>query len=390
MTETTSSAVLVAPRTIEMQEFPVPATGADDGLLRVEGTGICGADWEPYANGGKERYPFRHLFPWILGHEIVGTVERLGPVAAKKWGVSEGDRVILEEVIPCGHCRLCRTGWYRGCTDVMYPDRHGEGKFYGMTPVSEPPHLWGGYGEYVYLHPNAILHPMPLSVSTENAPLFIPIANGLDWIEQSGESVVGETVVILGPGQHGLGCVIGAKESGAKTVIIVGQATDTHRLDVALQLGADHALVAGECDLAAEVVSLTDGDKAAMVMDITPSPEALNQSLDLVRTRGTVVLGGFKTGKPVENFMSDKLLGKRLIGAVSHAVKSVSRAIDIIASGRYPLDLMSTHHFPLSQVDDALLTVGGEGDPDAIHVTIVPDDAPVTGASRATTKGDSP
>ena len=204
MSETTQSAVLLAPRQIEHREFDIPPTRDNDGLLRVEATGICSADWNPYAYGGEERYPFKHLFPWILGHEIVGHIERIGVEAAKRWNVTEGDRVGVEEVIPCGHCRLCRTGWYRGCTGVIR--RNGDGKFFGMTPLSLPPHIWGGYGYHVYLHPNAVVHKLPGSVPTEVAPLFIPVANGFDWLQQAGRSPVGATVVILGPGQHGLGC----------------------------------------------------------------------------------------------------------------------------------------------------------------------------------------
>ena len=150
--------------------------------------------------------------PLILGHEIVGRIARIGDAAARRWGVREGDRVILEEPIPCGNCAACRVGRFQACG----ADR------YGTKPVASPPSLWGGYSDYVYLAPAAIMHKIPEEIPVELAPLFVPLSNGAYWVEEIGGLHLGQTVVIQGPGQHGLGCVIAAKEAGAGCVIVTG------------------------------------------------------------------------------------------------------------------------------------------------------------------------
>src|SRR2546423_639642 len=95
------AAVMTAPRHTELREMPLPEIGADAGLLRVVACDICGSDWGKYTSN--------QFVPCILGHEIVGYVEKLGPIARARWGVKEGDYVALEEYLPCGHCEYCRT-----------------------------------------------------------------------------------------------------------------------------------------------------------------------------------------------------------------------------------------------------------------------------------------
>ena len=98
---TAQAAVLVAPRQVEMQEFTLPEIRDDDGLLKIEITGVCGADWAPYLGDTKTCSP-----PVILGHEIVGRVERIGAKAAARWGVKEGDRVLHGGVHPLPRLRI--------------------------------------------------------------------------------------------------------------------------------------------------------------------------------------------------------------------------------------------------------------------------------------------
>src|SRR6201996_6341838 len=111
----TKAALLVAPRKIELREFPIPDIGEDEGLLQVEATGVCGVDWPAYTGRRLDRFKP----PIILGHEIVGRIVKLGAKAAKRWNVREGDRVVLEEYAPCGHCQYCLSGHYYLCGGKM-------------------------------------------------------------------------------------------------------------------------------------------------------------------------------------------------------------------------------------------------------------------------------
>jgi threonine dehydrogenase-like Zn-dependent dehydrogenase len=101
------AAVAIKPRQTELRDFTLPEIAPDAGLLRISATGICGSDWPMYLS--------EKPGPRILGHEMIGTIEKLGDVARARWGVNEGDVVALEEYLPCGHCEYCRTGECRSC-----------------------------------------------------------------------------------------------------------------------------------------------------------------------------------------------------------------------------------------------------------------------------------
>lgn len=363
---TTSSAVLIEPRRIDLQTFPLPKIGPDAALVRVEATGICGSDWAPYNGTWMTQLP-----PLILGHEVVGEVVAIGPEAALRWDIAEGDRVVVEESIPCGTCRLCRTGRYHMCD----PLHNNMGLRYGLTPVDLAPHLWGGFGEYLYLHPRSIVHRMSTAVPAEQAPLFIPLSNGIRWVERDGGTRVGDTIVIIGPGQHGLGCVIGARLAGAGTIIVVGTGADTTRLAVATELGAHHVVNTEDGPVIEQITQLTNGELADVVIEVTSgAPEALADAVGCAGVGATVIVAGSREMRPATNFTPDTLFLKELTvkGVYGHDYLSVHRAITLIESGTEPLHKLCTHTFPLHHADHALHTLGGEGDPNPIHITIVP------------------
>ena len=363
------AAVATAPGTTEYRDLPLPDVGPDDGLLRVEAAGICGTDWELYLRESRGR----GLGPLVLGHENVGRIVALGERAAERWGVAAGDRVAVEEFLPCGTCRLCRGGAYRLCEAT---DSRGGRPFlrYGSTPVTVPPGLYGGFSQYLYLHPRAILYPVG-DLPAELATLFVPVANGIRWVLERGGLRIGQTVVVQGPGQHGLGCAVAARQGGAGTVIVVGTPSDTARLGVASRLGADHVIVAGEADPVEAVMDLTGGAGADMVVDLAPGAAAtVEHALAMSAKQGTVVLAASKHGKPVTGFEHDTVVRKELtlVGVRGHDHRSVEPAIGLIRSDRFPLRLLCTHGFGLDEVDHALRVAGARLDPEAIHVSILP------------------
>ena len=233
MADKTLAAVLVAPRQFEMRELDLPDIAADAALMKIEACGICGSDIH-----GSERL---RDGPKILGHENVGIITKIGKQASDKWKVVEGDRVALEEYVPCGACKWCRSEDFRFCeaTDIAGP---GPRLWYGSTPLTTFPALWGGYSQYMYVHPNAVVHKMPSHIPAAHAAAFLPFSNGIEWAYEYGEVGLGDAILIQGPGQQGLACVLAAKAAGASCIIVSGLSRDKQRLDVACKLGADYAI----------------------------------------------------------------------------------------------------------------------------------------------------
>jgi threonine dehydrogenase-like Zn-dependent dehydrogenase len=190
-----------------------------------------------------------------------------------------------------------------------------------------------------------------------------------------GQAGPGRGLVVVGPGQQGLGSVLAAKSAGADLVILVGLSRDQTRLEVGRQLGADVIVVAGTEDVRERVREATGGVGVDAVVDTTSAPaaEMVPLAIDLVkRKEGRIVVQSI--GGTIANFPIEKLARKyiTLKAARGHSYASVELAIGRIASGRYPLQLMCTHTFDLAGVDLAIKSTGGVGLPGAIHVTVRP------------------
>jgi threonine dehydrogenase-like Zn-dependent dehydrogenase len=364
---TTRAAVAVAPGRTELRELAAPAVTDTTGLLRVAVTGVCGSDWGYYQNLPATRGPV------VLGHETVGHVHSLGATAAAKWGVREGDLVALEEYLPCGHCEFCRSGDFRLCDATDW--RLG-GLRYGATALAVAPGLWGGFSELQFLHLNTVFHRVPAGVNPRHAALALPLSNGIEWTYLQGGAGPGQTVVIQGPGQQGLACVVAAREAGAEQVIVTGlaNATDQRRLELARQLGAHHTIDIEAHDLLETVADLTGGRMADLVIDCASGgPQSVVSAIALARKRGRVILGGQKRQR-IPEFDSDQIIARFLHvqGMRGHSYPSVELALQLIAANRHGVQAMSTHAFGLADTDLALRSLAGEGVSGAIHMTIDP------------------
>jgi threonine dehydrogenase-like Zn-dependent dehydrogenase len=363
MTARTALAMVqTAPHRLEPRELPLPEIGPDDGLLRVEACGICGSDVEQFE--GVLPVPL----PVVPGHEPLGVIEAIGERAAARWRVGVGDRVAVETMLPCGACGRCRSGSYHLCA--------GGRRLYSYTPLEVPPGLWGAYAEYLYLAPSAILHRVDPDIPREIAVMFNPLGAGFRWALDVGGTRPGDTVLILGPGQRGLASVIACREVGAGAIFVTGLARDAHKLALARELGADATIDVESEDLRGRVRELTGGRGADVVLEVTAfATGPVRDAIDLVRPGGTVVLAGVKGMKPVEDFVSDKIVLKEISvrGAIGVTFRAYQQAIRLIESGRVPLEKLQTHRFPLREAERAIRTLAGEfPEEKAVHCCLLP------------------
>jgi alcohol dehydrogenase len=357
--------VLEAPERMVMKEFPLPDIGPEEGLLRVEMVGVCGSDVGMYY--GKATRALRP-YPIIMGHEIFGTIAEIGKEASKRHHIKAGDHVIVEYAFGCGKCFSCRNGDYIHCE--LYWN-------YGsMISCKDPPHLWGAYSEYLYLPPRAMIHQVRRNLLPEIGVLICAVlGNAIRWLRMVGGVSQGDVVVIQGPGQQGLAGVIVAREAGAEKVIVTGMTRDATRFEMAKIFGADEIVDVEKTNPVESVKETTRGKMADVVMEVTGNPKGAISAIDLVKKRGTVILPGFYGMDKEVPLVLDKIIYKevRIQGVFSHDFRSVIPAIQLAESGKYPLEKMVTHRFPLEDAEKAIKVAAGEIEgEDPIKVVIVP------------------
>ncbi|WP_251341292.1 zinc-dependent alcohol dehydrogenase [Haloplanus halophilus] len=359
--DTTESMVLTGPKTIERRAFEVPDVSTAGALLEVEMTSVCGTDIGLYS--GQEH--FSNL-PLIMGHEVVGRVVDGAEGSLDKMGVEVGDRVMPEPYVPCYDCQYCQSGNYHMCE---------EDRCFGVSiSCSEPPHLWGGYGEYMYLPPNTRVHAVAEETPAKAACLGSVIGNGVRWIVEKGDVDPGDDVVVIGPGAQGLASVVVADEAGADPIVLAGLSTDDHRLDVGASLGATDTVLVDEPDPEGRIDDLTGGDGAAVVVVTAPSSQAIQLGLEVVEPQGRVVLPGLvgdTTEIDTDSLVHDEVM---LIGGRGQAL-NVERAMDIVAKRGDDIAAINTHEFAVRDAATAIeqQLPGDEFTPDITHAVLTPE-----------------
>ncbi len=320
--------VLEGPRTLRRREFSRPQIGEDDALLKVEACGLCGTDHEQFSG---------HLFggfAFIPGHESVGIIEEIGGAAEERWGVTTGDRVAVEVFQSCRTCDRCATGDYRHCRT------HGIGDSYGFVPAERSPGLWGGYAQYQYLGRDSMLLKVPDALDPLTATLFNPMGAGVRWGATLPQTGPGDVVAVLGPGIRGLCALVAARAAGAGFVMVTGAGQrDRSRLDTARTFGADLVVDVTEEDPARALRAAT-GQGADVVVDVTAkSPRAFDQSLEIVRGEGTVVVAGIRGGRMPAGSNTDLIVYKeiRMLGVLGVDVNDYKTGLDLLARSELPL-----------------------------------------------------
>jgi 2-desacetyl-2-hydroxyethyl bacteriochlorophyllide A dehydrogenase len=311
------------------EDVDEPKIGPDQVLVRVKAAGICGSDIHLYRGEAIGALPELPL-PFIPGHEFAGEIIELG---ANVKHLKIGDPISAELMVSCGHCYYCHKGERANCTSI---------RELGVD-------MNGCYAEYVAV-PASNVHILPDGMPWNDAALCDCLSSALHPFEKLSSDIL-KTVVVLGAGPIGLCGVQIAKTLGAKTVISVDVVKQ--RLDLAKQLGADHALNPLQVDLAKEVQALTDGIGADAVMEMAGSEETISASVDLVRKNGEIVWMGIHN-EPVK--LKQFLVMAKAIhihGCFDYTWLTYERAIHLIASGRVRMNPFVTHRLQLSQVSEA-------------------------------------
>jgi L-iditol 2-dehydrogenase len=304
-----------------LADVPIPMPEPGDILVRIEACGICGSDRHMF----KGEYPT--LKPVTLGHEFCGIVESVG---ADIGAIAIGERVTGDPNIFCGSCPQCRRGRFNLCDN--------------LSAIG----VWrdGGFAEYVVM-PQGQAHRLPLTLDPLHGAFCEPLAcclHGLDIARIR----PGDSVAVLGGGVIGLLMVQLARLAGAGTVIV--STRQKPRRDLALQLGATHAVDPSAVDGTAAIRDIVPGG-VDVVLECAGVAETFQQSLKLARRGGAVVVFGVvPAGLEVPVYPFDILVNELRIEAAYLNPLTHARAVAMIAGGVLEIDRLITRTIGLEEV----------------------------------------
>lgn len=267
----------------ELRQVPVPAPGPGQVLVKVAAAGACHSDLHlmEFPEGV---VPF--ALPFTLGHETTGTIAELG---AGVTGWAEGDAVAIYGPWGCGSCRSCRLSMENYCERSS--ELSGAGGGLGLD---------GGMAEFVLVPSSRLLVPLGDLDPVAAAPLTDAALTPYHAIARSRASLVpGTTVVVIGIG--GLGHMALQIVRALSPARVIAIDTDAKKLDLARDLGADEAFLAGD-DAVERVRSATRGLGAELVVDLVGADATMLAGSQMVRPRGELTVVGLASGTLPFNF----------------------------------------------------------------------------------------
>ncbi len=266
---------------LRVEEVPVPEPKVGEVLVRVAACGVCHTDL--HVIKGEVAFPT----PCVLGHEISGTVDALGPGVE---GLRVGERVVASFIMPCGRCYYCLRGEEDLCERFFSYNRLKGVLYDGTTRLfrKDGSPLWmysmGGLAEYAVV-PATDVFPLPEGITLEAAAILgCALFTAYGAVKTAGLEG-GESVAVVATGGVGLGIVQIARAFGAYPVVAIDLRPE--KLSKAMALGATHAFVPAEAPQA--IQDLTDGRGVDVAFEALGRPETFRLALSLLRDGGRMV-----------------------------------------------------------------------------------------------------
>ncbi|MGH9044611.1 MAG: zinc-binding dehydrogenase [Acidimicrobiales bacterium] len=313
-----------------LEELPIPEEiqrGA--AVVRVSCCTLCGTDAHLWA--GRMAWP--GMLPIVLGHEMIGVVESVGPDCVDALGraVEVGQRIGWSEST-CGHCYAC---------SVLRDPVACRNRGYGFLQHSDQwPFVIGGLSERCYVTAGAAKLVLPDDIEDEMAAAAgCAIKTVVRAIDAAGGIRLGSTVVIQGAGALGIFATALASIAGARTVITIGAPDE--RLSLAREFGAN-ATIGLESDAAsraAEVIDLSGGRGADVLFDFAGGPGVGGEAIQMAAQGATYVVVGTTGGTP-EPLPLGTIMGKEMTvrGSLNGDNSDYARSIALIPQlRRFPL-----------------------------------------------------
>ena len=315
-------------RQAEVREAPDPIPGADEVVVALRASTICGSDLHRYR--GPAQQPSAAP-PTAAGHSAAGVVAEIGAAVS---GVAEGDRVSVYQYLGCGDCRHCRAGNVKWCSQRRVHGHQADGSFADRI-----------------LTYDRNCQPLPEDLSFQVGALMactlVTAYQALTRVAPSGH----DRLVVFGLGPLGLATLLLARAMGGE---VIGVDLSAPRLALAREFGAMATVDAANEDIARRVQELTDGEGADVGIEASGAVAAQQQLIETLRRGGRGCVIGMGSTAPSVNLTV--LIGKHLTLHGSHVAPATAYQplADLVQQRHVPADQLVTHRYPLEKALEAL------------------------------------
>lgn len=347
MTELMDAAVMHGPNDVRFERVPKPTCPDGGFVLKVQAVGLCGSDIRNLTTDSRNG-----VYPYIYGHEVVGTVDEVAP-GVDKYRV--GDMIYVYPEAHCLKCEYCRSGQNNHCTDV---------ESYTTRP--------GGFAQYISYTAKRVQRGatflVPEDVDPVHASLAEPLSSTYACVENT-DIKLGDTVAILGAGPIGVFLSVLSRMRGASKVILID--VNQTRLDKSDPFDIDYRIDSSKADAVAEVMRVTNGRGVDKAISANPTTIGQQQVIEMARPGGIAVFfGGVPKDKLAE--IDSNLIHYKGLWVYGHYGANsiqVQKAFELAIDPRFPANKIVTDVLPLSKINDAIeLTRTGE----ALKVVLQP------------------
>ncbi len=331
------AAVLHGPRDIRIETRGVLAPVADEAVVRVSASGLCGTDYRIWSGDRPVAYPL------IMGHEFIGEVAAVGAGVVT---LRPGQRVAVEPNFSCGVCPLCREGNRNLC----------------LSRTAVGIDVNGGFAEQACV-PARCCWPAPAGIAPDQLMLAEPLAVVVRAVGR-GEARRGERAAVLGVGALGLLAIQLLKSRGL-AVLAIGR-TD-RREGLARELGADEFTTTSSGRAPEVARSFSGREGVDLLVETAGTGAAVEQAVELVRPGGRLVLTGLPHEPSTVGFFGVVRRELTIIGSMIYQ-QEFPEAVRLLSAGVVKVDRLVTHRFPLERIQEAF---AAHRSPESIKVTVL-------------------
>jgi L-iditol 2-dehydrogenase len=339
---------------LRLEVVPIPAIGAGELLVKIATCGICGTDLKKIHTGS-------HTAPRIFGHEMAGTIVRVG---AGVTNFKIGERVMVFHHVPCGTCFYCRKHTPAQCLQYKKV-----GSTAGMIPSG------GGFSEYIrvmdWIVANRGVIRIPDGVPFEQAAFIEPVntvLKGVKLLHLAGD----DTVLVIGQGPIGLMLAALSRRTGAR---VLTSDLYPERHAIAARFGLDEPIDAGTEDVVERARAATNGRGADAVILAVGVNALIKTAMAAVRPGGRVMLfAQTQHGEVIIDPGQVCMDEKALLGSYSSSFEYLDEVTDLVLGGyRHGFDLtqLISHRFPLEKAVEAI-EVASHPQADSMKIMIEP------------------